>query len=77
MMELVEETGALADDRLEAAGDLAKGPEFEGQGDVRGGLLGQGEACDRVGLEGIGLLAAEEGGAVVLVALWIAAGKGE
>src|SRR5262249_15956397 len=39
--------------------------------------LGQGEACRGAGLHGVGLLAAEEGGAVVLVALGIAARQGE
>ena len=41
------------------------------------GLLGEGEAGGGAGLDGVGLLAAEEGGAVVFVALRIAAGEGE
>ena len=40
-------------------------------------LFGEGEAGGGAGLDGVGLLAAEEGGAVVLVALRIAAGEGE
>ena len=43
----------------------------------RRGLFGEGEASGGAGLDGIGLLAAEESGAVVLVALRIAAGDGE
>jgi hypothetical protein len=73
-MELVEEARALADHRREPAGDVAEATEFEGHGGVGGWLFGQREACGRVGFEGIGLLAAEAGGAVVLVALRIAAG---
>ena len=41
------------------------------------GRSAEGEAGGGAGLDGIGLLAAEEGGAVVLVALRIAAGEGE
>jgi hypothetical protein len=76
-MELVEEARALADHGLEPTGDVAEAAEFERQGRVRGGRFGQREAGGRVGFEGIGLLAAQESGAVVLVALRIAAGEGE
>ena len=78
MMELVDEPGALADDGLESAGDLAEECAVRVTTACRvRGLFAEGEACGGAGLDGIGLLAAEEGGAIVLVALRIAAGDGE
>src|SRR5262245_8674579 len=76
-MELVDEARALADDGLEAAGDLAQGAEFQRQGCVTAWPLGEGEARGGAGLDGVGLVAAEDGGAVVLVALRVAAGQGQ
>ena len=76
-MQLIDQPGALADDRLQAAGDLAEGALRQGQGCVGVGPFGDGEAGGGLGLDGIGLLGAEEGGAVVLVALGIAARDGQ
>ena len=39
--------------------------------------MADGEVSGGAGLDGVGLLAAEEGGTVVLVALRVAAGEGE
>src|SRR5262249_55991404 len=64
-------------DGLEAAGDLAQGAKFQGQGRVIARSLGEGKACGGAGLDGVRLVAAEEGGAVVLVALRVAAGQGQ
>jgi len=76
VMELVDESGALANDGLEPAGDLSDGAEFEGQRRDTRRLLGEGVAGGGAGFDGVGLLGTEEGGAVVLVALGIAAGDG-
>ncbi len=77
MVELVDQTGALTDDGLEASGDLAQDAECGRRGQVRGGPFGEGEAGGGAGLDGIGLVGSEKGGAVVFVALGIAAGDGE
>ena len=77
VMELVDPAGALADDGLEPAGDLAQGTEFEAQECDRSRLLGAGEACGGAGFDRIGLLATKESGTVILVALRIAAGAGQ
>ena len=77
VVELVDQAGALTDDGLEAAGDLTQAAQFQGQGRVTAGPLGEGEAGGGAGLDGVGLVAAEEGGAVVLVALGVAAGQGQ
>src|SRR5262249_1082545 len=58
-------------------GDLAEGTKGEGHRPVAGRLLGEGKARRGAGLDGVGLLAAEQGGAVVLVALRVAAGEGK
>ena len=73
MVELIDESGALADNGLEPARDLTHGAEFERLRRNAGRPLGESEAGGGAGLHGIGLLAAEERGAVVLVALRIAA----
>jgi hypothetical protein len=39
--------------------------------------LGDGEVCGGAGLDGVGLLAPEESGAVVFIALGVAAGDGD
>src|SRR5262249_37093733 len=77
VMELVDEARALADDGLEAAGDLAQRPQLHGQGRVAAGPLGDGEACGGAGLHRGGLVAAKDGGAGVLVALRVAARHGQ
>src|SRR5260370_27659661 len=74
MVELVDETRALAHDRLESTGDLAQQAKFPGQGQRGGGSFTEGEARGGARLDGIGLFAAEQRGAIVLVALGIAAG---
>ena len=76
-MELVDEPGALADDGLESAGDLAEGAQFGVTAACAAGSFAEGEACGGAGFDGIGLLAAEESGAIVFVALRIAAGDGD
>src|SRR5262245_38172096 len=76
-MELVNQAGALADDGLKPPGDLAQGAELHGQGGIPARPLGEGEAGGSARLDGVGLVAAEEGGAVVLVALRVAAGQGQ
>jgi hypothetical protein len=77
VVELVDEAGALAGGGLEACGGVAQRAEGVGQGLGRGGPLGDGEAGGGAGLDGVGLLAAAEGGAVVLVALGVAARHGD
>ena len=76
-MQLIDEPGALADDGLEAAGDLAQGAQWGGQDWSGGGSLAESIACGGAGLDGIGLVGAVEGGAIVLIALRIARGDGE
>jgi hypothetical protein len=75
VVELVDAACALAQHGLEPAGDLAAGAEFGGQRALRLGPLREREARGGAGLDGVGLLATADGGAVVLVALGIAAGK--
>ena len=77
LVELVDEAGALADGGLEPSGDLAERAQLGRQVGRGCGPFADGEACGGAGLDGIGLLAAEESGAIVLVALRIAAGDGE
>ena len=75
-MQLIDYARTVPGLRLEAAGDLA---ELLDRGRHHGhglGFFGQGVAGGGVGLRGIGLLVAEDGGAIVLVALRIAAGNG-
>src|SRR5262249_60301869 len=74
---LVTEAGALAGAGLEPAGDLAEAAERGRQRLGRRRPFAQGVAGVGAGLDGIGLLVAEEGSAVVLVALGIAAGEGQ
>ena len=75
-MQLIDQARALPDLRLEPAGDLAELVD-RGRGDGHGlGFFGQGEAGGGGALGGIGLLVAEDGGAIVLIALRIAAGNG-
>ena len=76
LVQLVDEPGALSDDGLESAGDLAQDAECRRRGQVRGGPFGDGKAGG-AGLDGIGLVGSEKGGAVVFGALGIAAGDGE
>ena len=73
MVELVDEPGALADDRLQTTGDLAEQPQGMRKRRRGGRSFGDGEAGHGAGLDGIGLLRAEDRGSVVLVALRIAA----
>jgi len=77
VMQLVDEPGALADDGLQASGDLTEDALLVGEGRRGGGLLGDRESSRGAGFDGIGLLAAEEGGSVVLVTLRIAAREGQ
>jgi hypothetical protein len=77
VVELVDQAGALADGGLEPSGDLAEQAPFDGQRRGGCGPLGAGEASGGAGLDGVGLEGAEECGAVVLVALGVAAGDGE
>jgi len=77
MVELVDDAGALADGGLESSGDLSEQSHLVGHGRRVGGPFAEGVACGGAGLDGIGLLGAEQGGAVVFVALRIAAGDGE
>ena len=77
VMELVDEPGALPDDGLETAGDLAEETQFVGHRRRVSGPFADGISCGGAGLDGIGLLGAEECDAIVLVALRIAAGDGE
>jgi hypothetical protein len=77
VMELVDEPGALADHSLEPTGDLTQDAQRRRDGRGGGGPLGQGEACGGASLDGVGLLRAEQGGAVVLVALRVATGEGD
>ena len=77
LMELVDEAGALADGGLESSGDLAERAQLWRQGRRVRGSFADGKACAGAGLDGIGLLAAEESGTVVLVALRIATRDGE
>jgi hypothetical protein len=77
VVQLVDQAGALADGGLRAGGDLAEGAQGGAGQRGRCGPLADGEVGGGAGLDGIGLLAAEQGGAVVLVALRIAAGQGE
>jgi hypothetical protein len=72
VVQLVDEPSALANDGLQAAGDLAEHAQLVGERRHGGGPFDHGEAGGGAGLDGIGLLAAEVGGAVVLVALRIA-----
>lgn len=74
MVELVDEPRALPDDGLESAGDLAQGAKFGVHRRGGDGPFGEGEARGGAGFDGVGLLAAEEGGTIVFVALRIAAG---
>ncbi len=76
-VELIDQTRALTHDRLQATGDLAKRAQLGGQHLDGCGPFVESIACGGAGFDRIGLLAAEEGGAVVLVALRIAAGDGE
>jgi len=74
-VELIDQTRELAHDGLQATGDLAERTQF-GRQDLDGhALLAESIVRGSVGFDGIGFLAAEEGGAVVLVALRIAAGR--
>jgi hypothetical protein len=73
-VELVAQARVLADDGLQPGRDLAEAAQRHGQGPLGGRPLGQGEAGGGAGLDGVALLAAEDRGAVVLVALGIAAG---
>jgi hypothetical protein len=76
-LELVDMAGALAHGGLKSSGDLAERAQRRRQGRSGRGSFADGEARGGAGLDGIGLLAAEEGGAIVLDALRIAAGDGE
>jgi hypothetical protein len=61
----------------QSAGDLSQSSQRGGQQWCGLGPFTEGEACGGMCLDGIGLLAAEQGGAIVLVALRIAAGDGD
>ena len=78
MVELVDRAGCVAGRWLgvgwRPAGAFAAPAD---SGVVAAGSFAEGVASSGLGLDGIGLLAAEEGGAVVFVALRIAAGDGE
>jgi hypothetical protein len=56
--------------------DLLQGSQFGGKQRHGLGTFTEGEACGGAGFNGIGLFAAKEGGAIVLVALRIAARDG-
>ena len=73
VVQLIDEPRPLADDGLESAGDLAERAQGLGQELDRRRLRADGVARGSAGLDGIGLLAAEDGGAIVFVALRIAA----
>jgi hypothetical protein len=64
----------MADDGLEPAGDQAERAQWKRHDLGQRRLLANGMAGGGASLVGIGLLAAEDGGAVVFVALRIAAG---
>jgi len=77
LMELIDQSGALPGDGLESSGDLSELAEFEGGRRPGLGSFVEGVACGGACLDGVGLLRPEERGAVVLVALGVAAGKGD
>jgi hypothetical protein len=76
-VELIDEPRAMAHDRLQATGHVAERALFSRQHLDGCGPFAESIACGGAGFDGIGLLAAEEGGAVVFVALRIAAGDDE
>lgn len=75
-MQLIDEARALADHGLQARRDLAQRAQLGRRRRDTGGPFAEGVACGGARFEGIGLLGAEERGAIVLVALRIAAGDG-
>ncbi len=77
VVQLVDQAGALPHNRLEPAGDLAQRAQFGGQTGCGCGPLAEGEARGRAGLDGIRFFGAEQGGAIVLVALRVAARDGD
>src|SRR6516162_792095 len=74
VVELVDEACALSDNGLKSPGDLAQRAQLGGQRRRVCRSFADRVACGGAGLDGIGLLVAEERGAVVFIALWIAAG---
>ena len=77
MVKLVDEARALAHDRLQSAGDVTEGAQLGGHDLDRRGPFAEGIASGSASLNRIGLLGAEERGAIVFVALRIAAGDEE
>ena len=77
VVQLVDQAGALANGGLESSGDLTQGPQLAGQRRCAGGSLADGEVGGGPCFDGIGLLAAEQSGAIVFVALGVAARDGE
>jgi hypothetical protein len=76
-VELIDQAGALADGGLQPGSDLTQRPQLAGEDRSGGDALADGEVGGGAGLDGIGLLTAEESGAVVFVALRVAARDGE
>jgi hypothetical protein len=74
VVQLVDEARALTHDRLQPAGDLAQDAQLRGVRRRGGGSFAEGVARGGACLDGIGLFAAEQRRAIVLVALRIAAG---
>ena len=77
LVQLIDEARALPDAGLKPAGDLANLPQFGRREFQRGGSFVERVARRRAGFERIGLVGTEQSGAIVFVALRIAAGDGE
>jgi hypothetical protein len=74
-MQLVDQSGALADNGLEPASDLAQKTQGSRDRLAGSGSFSQGKASSSAGLDGVGLLGAEQRGAIIFVALRIATGE--